>query len=323
MLPHASAPTPSECASTAQIRGRSRILTPAAPTNNDPVQTPSFRTPIPPEPVEAFELPHPRVPSGSFAAGLGLDGLRILHLSDLHIRRIAHATDRFQRLLRAVAATPADLILLTGDYMDEPGHEAAAIDALSRLAQAWQPPRLGALGIFGNHDSTQLLADAQRVKGITWLGGPGRAPVWSRPHPLLKVVGLDWPEDFVAATLDDPQRGDPALTIALAHYPTALIPAASLGFPLVFAGHTHAGQIRISSRLAPHTSSDVPAHLASGVLRLGQTLCCISRGVGDGVFDGLRINCPWQVPLYTLRHGPPPAAPRRASPHAVTQVMPW
>jgi predicted MPP superfamily phosphohydrolase len=278
-------------------------------------------------PIEAFDVVHPRIPAGRFAvAGAGkggLEGLRILHLSDLHVRRIAHATDRFQQLLRAVEATPADLIILTGDYTDEPGHEAAAVDALRRLAAAWRPPTLGAFGIFGNHDSNEMLAAAQKIEGITWLGGPGRAPKWAIPHPLLRIVGLDWPEDFVAAALDAPETDAAALTLALAHYPTALIPAASVGFPIIFAGHTHAGQIRISSRLAPHTSSDVPAHLASGILRLEQTLCCISRGIGDGVFEGLRINCPWQVPLYTLRHGPLPHPPRHSAPHAVTQVVPW
>ncbi len=274
-------------------------------------------------PIEAFDVPHPQVPAGPYAHGQGLDGLRILHLSDLHTRRIAHAGNRFQTLLRALASTPADLIILTGDYCDDPGHEAAALDALDRLSRAWCPPTLGAFATFGNHDTAAMMHAAASLPHITWLGGPGHVPKWARPHPKLHIVGLDYPEDFIAATLDAPPPDPAALTIALAHYPTAVIPAASLGIPLVFAGHTHAGQIRISSRLAPHTSSDVPAHLASGILRLDQTLCCISRGIGDGVFEGLRINCPWQVPLYTLRHGPLPPTPRRAAPHAVSQVVAW
>ena len=321
------------------------MLNPALTQNHAPMQTPvfqggaalpsgagqstSYRTPIPPEPVEAFDLPHPQVPAGSFASGTGLEGLRIVHISDLHTRRIAPASDRFRRLVDAMAATPADLIVLTGDYTDEPGRELAAVDALDRLSRAWggAAPTLGAFGIFGNHDSTAMLHAAQGLERITWLGGPGRRPRWATPHPRLRLVGLDYPEDFISATLDAPPHAnapDPGvLTIALAHYPTAIIPAASLGLPIVLAGHTHAGQIRLSSRLAPHTSSDVPAHLASGILRLGQTLCCISRGIGDGVFEGLRINCPWQIPLYTLRHGPLPPPPRHSPAHAVTQVVPW
>ena len=122
----------------------------------------------------------------------------------------------------------------------------------------------------------------------------------------LRLLGLDWPEDLLALTLSTPPSSPsipsfPPFPIALAHHPNALIPAAELGIPIVLAGHTHAGQIRLHPRLAPHTSSDLPPHLASGILQLRSTLCCISRGLGDGVIEGLRINCPRQIPLYTLR----------------------
>ena len=99
--------------------------------------------------------------------------------------------------------------------------------------------------------------------------------------------------------------------------------ASSLNLPLVLAGHTHAGQIRLSPRLAPHTSSDLPAHLATGVLRLRGTLCCVSRGMGEAIREHLRINCPRHVPLYTLRRGELPRAEGGAGAEVVTQVMAW
>ena len=110
----------------------------------------------------------------------------------------------------------------------------------------------------------------------------------------------------------------PSFTLALAHHPNTLIPAAALHIPVLLAGHTHAGQIRLHPRLAPHTSSDLPMHLASGILQLGSTLCCISRGLGDGVVEHLRINCPRQMPLYTLRRA------ERLEPYEnVRQVRSW
>lgn len=283
------------------------------------LQTPAFRRPVPPEPVEVFDIPHPALPPA-------LEGLRVLHISDLHVRRHAPGSQRWQRLIDAIGRVEADLVALTGDYADEPGHEGAALAALRRLADAWNAPRLGAYGIFGNHDTSELLRRAGEVRAVTWLGGPGRAPRWAEPCAGLRIVGLDYPEDFIAAALDEPARPPDSprpFTIALAHYPTAVIPAAAAGLPLVLAGHTHAGQIRLSSRLAPHTSSDVPPHLAAGVLRLGETLCCVSRGLGDGVMEGLRFNCPRQAPLYVLRRGPLPDAPRGTDPGAVSQVVAW
>ena len=52
----------------------------------------------------------------------------------------------------------------------------------------------------------------------------------------------------------------------------------------------------------PHTSSDLPADLATGVLRLRQTLCAVSRGLGQAVIEA-RFNCPAQAPMYVLRRG--------------------
>lgn len=159
------------------------------------MQTTAFRRPIPPEPVEVFDLPHPAVPRGEFSSGAGLEGLRILHLSDLHIRRRATGSDRFRQLLDAVSRTPADLVVLTGDYTDEPGHENAAMDALRALAHAWPPPRLGAFGIFGNHDTSALKRRAPAIAGITWLCGPDR-----RRNGRALARACDWSGSIIPRT---------------------------------------------------------------------------------------------------------------------------
>ncbi len=92
------------------------------------------------------------------------------------------------------------------------------------------------------------------------------------------------------------------LSLVLTHYPSEVFPAAELGLPIVLAGHTHGGQFRLSPRHIAHTASDMPGRLATGILRLRNTLLCVSRGLGEGFLD-LRINCPQQMPLYTLRRG--------------------
>lgn len=275
----------------------------------------SFRTPIPPAPIERFDVIHPLVPPS-------LEGTTILHVSDLHVRRNLLHADRYRAVLHALVETPADIIALTGDYMDEPGcepsHERAALETLKALAAAWRP-RIGAFAIFGNHDTPEFRRTCIReLPTINFIG--------SRAIDLpynLRLLGLDWPEDMLASSTWIPGSLDPSMpapfTIALAHHPTTLIPAAQLDIPVLLAGHTHAGQIRLHPRLAPHTSSDLPPHLASGILQLRSTLCCITRGLGDGVIEGLRINCPRQMPLCTLRRGPL----AHNSPESVRQVLAW
>lgn len=291
-----------------------RIPTPARSTSapQAPGQLPTrlvpHRHPGPPAPIEPFTVVHPDLPAS-------LDGLTILHVSDLHVRRRRPSRgsgDRssWGRLLHAVEQTPADLVAYTGDFMDDPGHEAHALDALGRLVQAaasTRPPRLGQWAVFGNHDSPAFRQAAVHIPGLRWLDNELTSPLTDTAGhaTALRVLGLSWPEDPLAALLDAPAPGSAGeFTLTLAHYPSVLVTLAAMRVPLVLAGHTHGGQVRPHRALIPHTSSDLPPTMGCGLLRLGQTLCAISRGAGEGYMDGLRVNCPPQVPLYTLRRGP-------------------
>jgi hypothetical protein len=297
---------------------------PASPVGAEPLHRahddPTRAPPRPPRPVEAFDLSLPTLPPE-------LDGVTVLHVSDLHVRAHVGGRRAFRAILDALAATPADLVVLTGDYMDLPGHEQHALAALSLIAGAARPRvPAGLLGVFGNHDTLDFQAAAQAaLPGIRWLDNawldldlPGRGP--------LRVLGLSFPEDPLAAALTmllprpSAPTPPPAFVLTLAHMPGVIFPAADLGLPLVLAGHTHAGQVRFSPRSAPHTSSDTPSHLASGVLRLRDTLLCISRGLGEAIFEHARLNCPRQMPRYTLRRAPLPHA---EDPRQVSQIIPW
>ncbi|MCC6230936.1 MAG: metallophosphoesterase [Phycisphaerales bacterium] len=201
-------------------------------------------------------------------------------------------------LLDALGQTETDLVVLTGDFMDRPGDEKTAMESLREVVAACHA-RLGIAGVVGNHDSGPLRERLAEVRGVRWL--TRGAPVWD-VMPELRLIGSEEPEDLLASVLASPAPGSGAMTIGLIHYPSEIYTAADLGIPLVLAGHTHAGQFRVSPRLAPHTSSDLPADLATGVLRLRQTLCAVSRGLGQAVIEA-RINCPPQAPVYVLRRG--------------------
>lgn len=298
---------------------------------------PGFRRPIPPFPVERFDLPHPAVPAA-------IDGLRILHITDTHVERRQDGHRTFRGALDALATTEADLIALTGDYMTDPGHETAAIRSLAAMAEAWRGsragagPRFGAFGVFGNHDSAAMMRAARTIPGITWLDNRAIDP----PGVPLRIIGASYPEDVLGAVLgrrdEESERrpdegaedaasrspiGTPErFTLLLAHYPTEVFPAAELGIPLVLAGHTHGGQVRVSPRLAPHTSSELPMHLAGGLLRLRSTLCAVSRGLGETFVDW-RFNCPAQLPLYTLRKGELPGPKFSEETGTLVQVVAW
>jgi uncharacterized protein len=230
-----------------------------------------------------------------------LQGLRIAHLSDLHITR---PRPRHDRLISQLSSLRLDMVLYTGDYMMRRRDCAQASQILERIAKAIRP-RLGHFGVFGNHDSSELAKQVADI-GIHWLG----TAVHDLPDAPIQLLGIDplgQDADDGAAML---LNGDPlkhnTLRLMLTHYPSWLSTAADLNAHILFAGHTHGGQIRLPNGQALNNACDLPRNLSSGILRHRNTLIAISRGLGEvGVpyINKWRIFCPPHVPVYTLRQG--------------------
>jgi predicted MPP superfamily phosphohydrolase len=259
--------------------------------------------------VEVHELTHPELPAK-------LSGLRILHLTDLHIRRGRPISPQIRKTIFALKRTPADLVLITGDSMHRRGDERAALQTLLALSEHWIAP-MGAFGIFGNHDSVafaKLVSQTPELP-VTWLNNTS-----VDVGPQLRLIGASYPEDLYAAyTHPTSPTPTPRFNLGLVHYPTELFGAAELGIPIILAGHTHGGQFRLSRNLIPHTSCDLPGRLGTGVLRLRGSLCAISRGLGTALVQ-VRLNCPSQLPLYILKRGALPSSP---NPDRIHKVVSW
>lgn len=240
-----------------------------------------------------------------------LEGLRLAHLSDLHVRR---PTRFHERLIDDLGAARLDLVLLSGDTMHEPGHEPAAAEVLTRLT-ARAKPRLGLFGAMGNHDGPALRPLVEHLD-ITWLYDQ-RQRVGDLP---LEIIGLEYDRqdrrgDLLKALLDGrPPRADerigPAETpfrILLAHTPDWLHGAAAAGIDLLLAGHTHGGQVRLPGGRLIVNRLDWPLAWSSGILQLHRTRAVVTRGAGDsGPIENLRLFCPRQVPVLELHRGTPP-----------------
>ncbi|MCE7972649.1 MAG: hypothetical protein DYG93_13430 [Leptolyngbya sp. PLA2] len=197
----------------------------------------AYRRPVPPYPIETHELPLSSLPSA-------LNGFRVLHISDLHVRRLCLRSGLLGRTLAALPRTPLELVLLTGDYADRPGHEHAALRTLHALASAWRA-RHGAVAIFGNHDTALMRRLARDVPGLRCID----TGAIDLPDLPLRILAASYPEDLFAAALS--RSHDDRFEIALVHDPVAAIAAAELRVPLVLAGHTHGGQVRLSPRGHP------------------------------------------------------------------------
>ncbi len=245
--------------------------------------------------VQGVDLTMPGLPPQA-------SGARVAHLSDLHIRRRRPRTRLMDRIAVQLTALRLDLLVLTGDYMTRPGDEPAAIDGLRRIVERVRP-RWGCVGVFGNHDSPEFIAEAVALP-VTWL----QNDVHAIDAAAIQVLGLGWPGDTVAmarAMAAAAQSSPHVFRLALCHTPSAFPALADLNVPLLLAGHTHGGQIRLPTGRALRNNTDLPLHLSSGILRHRHSLAAVSRGIGETTIP-LRMFCSPHIPMYTLRHGPMP-----------------
>jgi uncharacterized protein len=221
-----------------------------------------------------------------------LAGMRIVHLSDLHIHRTwMPAWDQLHAWL---AASPPDLILVTGDWVDDKHDHRPALPLLERFVGGLHA-RLGVWGILGNHDSDllPLRAGDVRVRKLF-----NERVTLEHDDARLDLIGLHGvhPLDALDAPLHDlvGTRDGNAVRIVLSHFPSRAVELAEMDVDLVLAGHTHGGQVCLPGGVPIITHDPLPKRFARGAHRLGNTWLVTSRGCGFSKLP-IRVFCPADV----------------------------
>ena len=261
--------------------------------------------------VTRLTVPLPRLPEE-------LRGFTIGHLSDMHLRGNASARRVAERACAELMALQPELICLSGDVVDHASHLPEGIALLRRLAAP-----LGVFLVLGNHDCDATMEDylagnpesdqaqekwreALRATEVALLDNEARTlEVRGRRVVLVGIGDLCAGQDDLPAALRGAPAGD--LHLLLCHSPDTIdLPEADWA-DLVLAGHTHGGQMQIPGFGAVWAPVWRRRERASGLLRLGQTLLFVSRGLSSGL--PARINCRPQVALLELVPGDPAGLP--------------
>lgn len=239
--------------------------------------------------VERVSVNLPRLP-------VQLDGLRVAHLSDLHISQYTTPGDISRALMLAMRQSP-DLIVLTGDFIwrQATEHVHALVEPLRSLAAP-----LGVYAVLGNHDhweGAERVIDALAQARVTVLRNQAArldaaAPLW--------LVGLDdvWErkQDLRGALAGVPEE---QCKLLLVHEPDFADRAAGFPVDLQLSGHSHGGQINL-----PHFGRPVLPYLGqkypAGLYQVGAMVLYTNRGIGV-IAPPVRLNCPPEVTLLTLR----------------------
>lgn len=246
----------------------------------------------------------------------GLDGLRILHISDIHLGYITLSD--VEQLVRAAAEHPVDLIVVTGDLADDVRLLPEALRMIGSL-----PARHGTFASVGNHEYYADFSTATRAldrgpipllldSGVSlqingarlYLAGADD-PASTRKRPLGADANLSRHERkhlFLAHSIDTAFDGAPsdAFYLLMSHRPEALDPASERGIDLTLAGHTHGGlQMGWGGRSL--FEAFAPENYLWGHYRRNGSQLYTSAGVGH--WFPYRFNCPPEAPIYTLRRG--------------------
>ena len=223
------------------------------------------------------------------------DGFRIVQLSDVHHSPFVEAAQIRDAVEIANALRP-DVTILTGDYVS---HGTSYIAPVADILGELRAPR-GVFAVLGNHDyrtDAGLITDLFRAENIKVLINQGLHLV--KNNASIWICGVD-DTLYGAPDLNSALSGsrDSEVKLLLSHNPAILRRAADAKADLVFAGHTHGGQVRLRPT---NEGLIMPKNRrASGLSKRGETQIYISRGIGTVVLP-VRYQCPPEISLLELR----------------------
>lgn len=250
--------------------------------------------------------------------------IRVLHISDLHFAPGQKAKARF---LKELAELKPDLVINTGDNL---GHKDAINPCLSALAPLlyipgvfvngsndYRAPKFrNPLRYFQGPSEVRKEVDLDTKRFTSELIGAGWLDLNNRPGALevaglnLGFMGLDDPhenlDDLESLGDQKHQLTEMDLLIGVAHAPYLRVieEFTKQDANLIFAGHTHGGQICLPVRKALVTNCDLPTEYAQGVsgweFASKQSLLHVSGGLGCSIFAPVRLFCPPSATLLTI-----------------------
>jgi predicted MPP superfamily phosphohydrolase len=223
-----------------------------------------------------------------------LHGATFAHLSDIH-GGFGNTDPVYEEAIRQVNAVEPDLVLFTGDYIDD--HAAVRNYPMQEVLSRFKAKR-GVFGSFGNHDHRRGIVGSRRVLEQSGLHILNNESVCLEPG--LWLAGVDdlyeGKPDIKRALADIPEN---VTAIVLSHNPR-LIEKIQDRDILILSGHTHGGQIALPF---PTPYMVCWLHLrckqVAGWYENGRARLYVNRGLGV-TGKPFRYNCPAEIGIFRL-----------------------
>lgn len=240
-----------------------------------------------------------------------LDGLRILHLSDIHLGYYI-TLDLLEEMLIAARLQRPDLVLITGDVSDDLSVLPSALKMIGELR-----PRYGTYASLGNHEYYRGIREVLNTfdagpipllveKGESLKIGRAELFIGAADDPAAGGKELGGGKDqFLHRSVERAFNGAPseAFHLLMSHRPEGFDTAADLGLQMTIAGHTHAGgQMGWNGRSLVETWLGMGKYMWGYYEKNGGT-SKLYTSAGAGHWFPFRLGVPREAPVYTLRRG--------------------
>lgn len=251
------------------------------------------------------EIPLARLPAA-------WDGFTIVQVSDFHYDD-HFAVMPIRKAIEVINSLHPDLVVLTGDFVTVPywsdylhnaRQAAGAVEPCAQLLGQLRA-RYGRVAVLGNHD---VGSDAPRV--VEALHSQGIPVLRNRSVPLEQAGARLW-----FGGVDDVIEGKPDLdltlkgiplsepVVLLAHEPDFADHVVKYPVDLQLSGHSHGGQVRLPLVGAPFLP-DLALKYPWGLRQIGRLTLYTNIGLGT-IRVPVRLNCPPEITLFTLRAAAP------------------
>lgn len=223
-----------------------------------------------------------------------MQGLNVLHISDIHLRYKPGFLEK--QLSSRINELQPDLLVITGDFLDDLGSLRATIELLKSIKV-----KAGIYGVLGNTDHhffrTKGLIDELQASGINILLNENRRVALPNGQHIW-LAGVDDPVTGRARlkkSLEGIPAGEPVML--LAHSPDIYTQAILSNIAMLFAGHTHGGQVGIPY-LIRHSDYANRSPFMAGQFHDGSTTMYVNRGIGTKTLP-IRFLCRPEITSYT------------------------
>ncbi len=254
----------------------------------------------------------------------GSKDIRVLHISDIHM---APWQSRKQQFIANLIELQPDLVVDTGDNLGHKDVVAITINSLESL--------LSVPGVFvnGSNDyyapsfkspieylfrpSTPKRENPLATTAMTvefesrgWKNLNNRGAILEINGLKIGFIGVDDPhdelDDISSLNASSKTLGNVDVIVGVAHAPYRRVieAMAAEGASIMFAGHTHGGQVRLPFIGALTTNSDLPNKHAKGLSAWAfeerVMLLNVVAGLGNSIFAPIRLFNRPEVRVITL-----------------------